>query len=334
MSANVPHSRPEQGSFDDMLSGEPVSATDWSTLAALANWLNGRGGQCIPWCSVGHEIAASGTVTLSFRHASKAQTVARIWNIHMLSDTDGATATIVINGVNKGTVIPPRTRGERRAAFAFVDELSSQTGDLVTSTVAIQATGGAITVETLAAYDDARRVLARDSTDYGVDVTTLRARQPVAAFANASVKGVCDAEKSLSSRRLGHYAWSVPTSAAISPGSTSLTALTEVPITIQSARDGTNTTEPHAVRVYAKVSSGTGKVSAVSAQGGHSTTMSITRTSFGWDSADLLVETEDLTTSTGRRSGEETVTFSAADPAGQTLSIAAILVIRSGSDKV
>ncbi len=334
MTARVPHFKPELGGFDDMRSSEPVSGSDWSTLGYLANWQNGRGGQCIPWCAVGHEVASGGSATLTFRHASKVQTVARVWSLNLLSDTDGATATITINGTNVGTVTPPRTRSERRSSYTFVEERSSQVSSTTTSTVVVAATGGDILIESLGAYDDARRTLARDSTDYGVDVTTLAARQPIVAFDYQSIKGVCDAEKSLSSRRLGHFAWGVPTSAAISPGSTSFTALFDLPVTVQSAIDGANTTENHAVMVYSRVTGGTGQVRVVSAQASDTATISITRTSFGWDTDDIEIETEDLSAANGRRSGEETLTISAADPSGQTLSIAAILVIRGGFSKV
>lgn len=334
MTGRVPHRRPELPTYDDMLSGRPVSAVDWSTLASAANWINGRGAQIIPWCAIGHTVASGSSASFLFRATPKAQSVAHVWAINMLASAAGATATVTINGTSMGVRRPATSQNNRRSSEVFLETLSAKTSSTTTYTVTVAAAGGNITVESLGMYAQARLDLAADATDLGVDITTLRARQPIRDFAYESVSGVCDAEKGMSARRIGHFAWSVPTSAAISPGSTSQTALFEIEPPAQAAVEEGATSESLTVLVYAKVTGGTGSVQVAPVQATGTATVSVTSTSFAWAADNVTIETEDLTAANGQRTGLERFTITAADPAGQTLSIAAICVVRGGSGKL
>lgn len=333
MSGEVPHRRPEIADFDDMLSGKPVSASTWVTLAKAANWISGRGGMCVPWCAVGHDVSSGSSATLNFRFTPKKSAVARVWRINMLASADGTSATVTINGTAHPVVYPATTRDDRWAAHEFVEVFSSKKTGVTTSTVQVAATGGTVTIESIGAYEQVRRILDADTADYGVDDLTMRARQPIVDFDYASIAGVCDAEKNLQARRITHFAWAVPTAAAVSPGSTTLQQLFQ-DVPVQAAHESGTTTENHAVLVYSKVDTGTGQLRVSAAQAANTTTVSITRTSYGWDAGTIEIETEDLTAANGQRSGEELLTIEAADPTGGTLSIASILIVRGGSQKV
>lgn len=549
MTGRVPHRRPELATFSDMVSGRPVSAVDWSTLANAANWINGHGGQVIPWSAVGHTISSGASESVSYRFAGTPSAVVRVWSMNMLSSAEGASAAVSINGDTATTVYPQTTTNSRRGSYVFeehlgrvVSEATGNGGSLtianhsaftegpgayrgarvfdgasgsyaaglgtaamanalkgdctitawvylesftgnpvvacwfgadadpteadnvlaqiavntsgklalfyeysigtnvsltstgtsltvdtwhriditrdtsgnvamyldgspndswtsqqlatggttaynvrigaspagaslltgrvyaltlrdveksaaaiaaesvltepdgdtigmwclhgsVTSTIEVTAAGGNITIESVGAYDQTRLELAANAHDYGIDTTTLRARQPIRDFAYESISGVCDAEKNMNARRIGHLAWSVPTSAAISPGSTSQTALFEIDPPAQAAIEN-GTSQSLVVMVYAKVTGGTGSVQVAPVQASGTATISITSTSFAWATGDVTIESEDLSAANGQRSGLERFTITAADPAAQTLSIAAIHISRGGSGKV
>ena len=59
------------------------------------------------------------------------------------------------------------------------------------------AAGGSVIVESIAMYEQTRGALDATTDDYGVDLETLRARDPIADFDFQSVAGVIDAYKNL-----------------------------------------------------------------------------------------------------------------------------------------
>lgn len=330
MSGQVPFFRPELPSFSEMLSGRPVSATDWGQLAGAVNWLRGRGGQCLPYHAVGYDIPNGGSDSLVYRWRWKRETVARVWCLNMLSGTDGATATVTINGNAYAAVTPPTDRGARRNSYVFLESLSAQSNSIGTSTVTVAASGGTITVEGVSCWGHARFNLETDATDGGVDLTTCRARQPIVYFDYTGPSGVCVAEQGINARRMGHFAWTVPTTGAITPGSTTLTSIFDLDPVVQPACEFIGDTQAALqVRVYSKVDTGTGKVRFASAQAADTTTISITSTSYSWMTAELNAKCEDLTIEDGRRGNVwESIEISAADPTGGTLRIQSIQINR------
>ncbi len=328
MTRRVPHFRPEIGTFNDMHSGDPVSAVDWATLAQAANWVHGRGAQVLPWTAVGIDVADAASKTLRYYFQSKRATVARVWSMVLLSDTEGATATVTINGTAFSAERPPTDRESQRHAFTFVEQLGAKKTGLEVSTVALAAAGGDISIESIGCFDVPRHTLDNDEVDWGVDVNRLRARQPAL---RESIGRVCDAEAHMSARRPTHAAWAVSTADGISPGSTSFTEMFNLPAPVQGAMDNGATSQNVRCYVFAKVSSGTGQIKFTAGQTADTVTIDVTQTSFDTDWANLEIETEDLTASNGRRSGLEDITVEAKDPAGQTLTIAGVYIIREGA---
>lgn len=331
MSAIVPHYRPdlEDGSIR---AGEPVGSLDWSTLAAGTNWLMGHGSVLVPWCALGLTVSSGNSATFPFRIKPKAQAVERIWCVNLRAS--GATApavTITVDGSTSRTVYPSSARNLRADSFALRHPLSAKSTTEAETTLKIETSGGGVVVESCSCYEQTRGVLASDTTDYGVDVTSLRPRQPIADLANQSIAGVCDAYKNLDARRNGLFDWSTPEASAISPGSTSATDLFALyPVIHAAIPTAGDTTATVTVAVKAKVTGGTGTVTFSSSDAGDSVSLSITATSFGWVTDTLEISAEDLSIADGRRGNAwETVRIQAQDPAGQTLSIAAISIFRS-----
>jgi hypothetical protein len=188
-----------------------------------------------------------------------------------------------------------------------------------------------MTVEAVACYGQTRATLDASTDDYGVDITTLRARQPIADFAYESVAGVIDAYKNADARRSSYFDWAIPTAVGISPGSTSLTDVFPLYPVVYPPVALTGTTETDVtVAAFAKVSGGTGTVQFDSTVAASSAALSITGTSYAWVSGTVTCSAEDLSTADSRRGAAwETVRIRASDPAAQTLSIAGLKIYRT-----
>lgn len=333
MSAAVPHRRPEIG--DVVRVSVPVSGFDWATAAALANFCNGHGGQLVPFCAIGHTISASGSGTYPFYIAPKKRAVGRVWAIHMRGSTVDTTADVTINGSSAGTVAVPTTRGEPTAPFLFYENLSAKTNTAGGVNVVIDANTGDVTVAGIECYEQTRGELDANTDDYGIDITTLRPRVPIADVNYQSVAGALDAYKNLDCRRAGFFHLSTDTSVAptITNGTAPGDALTQLPVTVTGTLDDYGaTTSSVTVAVYAQVDSGAGIVRAVSTEGGATLNLSVTGTSFAWVTGSLTVGAEDVSTTDGLRSAWtdwEDVTLTAYVTTATQIDVAAIAIVRT-----
>jgi hypothetical protein len=180
-------------------------------------------------------------------------------------------------------------------------------------------------------YEQTRATLALDTTDYGVDLTTINARQPIADFANRSLAGVIDAYDNLDARRAGLFHWTTPVAVPITFTAGSYVALFDLAPCVLLPVPGTgSTTSTVTCAAYAKVNAGTGQVRFTAGGAGGNVVLSITSTSFAWVTGSLAIDCEDLTVADGRRSGRwESLTIEGNDNTATTLSIAAISVVRT-----
>lgn len=327
--ALVPALRPSMAT-SGLLSGEPVSARDWAVLGALANYCNGRGAMLIPWSAIGCTISSGTTGVLHFFVAPKITAVERVWAVNLRASAAGASAIVTCGGASAVTVYPPTARDGRTGPFVIREQISAKTVTSADVTVSVRASGGNIVVESLAMYEQTRYSLALDTTDYGVDLGSLRTRLPIRDAANQSAAGVADAYKNLDARRAGLFYWAAPTGSAIEIESSSDTDLFPLQIPLQMAIQATGATTSFAAlaNVYAKVDSGSGSVRFTAASGDDNS-FTINSTSFAWqdDPDGVALSTEDLTLADGRRGGTwETLRFRGSVSTATTLSIAAISV--------
>ena len=331
MSRLVPHHRPEN--LRAITATEPVSAVQWATLGGLANWCRGHGGMVIPWSCIGYLVGSGTTDTLRFRFKPKFGAMRRVWRFNLSAEGEGAKATITC-GVSSATDFYPSTLlSGRRDSYTVIEDLSTIGDTTASVSVTVQATGGDITVESVSCYEETRRILGADTDDYGVDLTTLRPRQPIADFDWQGVSGVIDAYKEADARRAGFFHYSVADADALTVGSTSQTSLFPLAIPLTGAIPTTgDTTTTVTVSARAKVTGGTGVIRFVSSEAGDTEDVNVTATSFGVVSGTLTIETEDFDIADGRQSNAwEEVTITAADPAGQTISVSAIDIFREST---
>lgn len=330
MSAIVPHMRPSLDA-DSILAGLPVDDADWQALAGLANFGNGHGGMLIPWCAVGYEVASGATQTFHFYVAPKARAVERVWRVNLRASTAGTTAQVTCGGAPTVTVTPPLARDRRGGSFVFSEPLSAKTATAADATLTIKASGGSVIVESVAMYEQTRATLALDTTDYGVDLTTINARQPIADFPNRSLAGVIDAYDNLDARRAGLFHWTTPVAVPVTFTSGSYVALFDLaPCVLLPVPGAGSTTSTVTCAAYAKVNAGTGQVRFTATGAGGNVVLSITSTSFAWVTGSLAIDCEDLNVADGRRSSRwEALTIEGNDNTATTLSIAAISVVRT-----
>lgn len=335
MSALVPHARPDLE--DDIRSGVPVSRYEWATLAGLANWNMGHGSMLVPWTFIGHTVTSGGSDTFNFRIAPKAPCVQRVYRVRLRGAAAGASATVTCGTASASStgVIPTSYIGGRDS-FLFVEDLSVKTSTEANLAVTVAASGANVIVDALCVYEQTRSVLDADTDDYGVDLTTVRPRQPILISSYESIHGVVQSYQSLDARRSCLWQWSADPgpNGRITPGSTSYTDLFPLDIPIQGPLVTTgDTTVGLKVAAYARVDTGTGNVRFQTTQASGSVALDITNTgTFGWTvSADeaLTTSCEDLTAADGLQSSTfEELDVDAKDPSGGTLDIAGLAVLR------
>lgn len=330
MSAPVPHLRPTFEA-DGILSGEPVSAFDWQSMTGLANFCNGHGGMLVPWAAIGYEVAASGSAVFHFYVAPKARAVERVWCVNLRSGTAGATASVTCGSASAVTITPPVSRTRRSISYAIREPLSAKTSTAADAALTVAATGGAITVESVAVREQTRATLATDTTDYGIELGSIASRRPILDLANRSLSGVCDAYDSLDARRAGLFHWSTAVADPVEVTSGSLSNLFALSPPVLLPVPGTgDTTSTITIAAYAKVDSGSGLVKFTADGAGSTKDVTISETSFKWHTNTLAIDCEDLAKDDGRRSTRwEGLTVQADNDTATTLSIAAISVVRT-----
>lgn len=331
MTATVPHFRPDFET-DAILSGEPVSAWDWSALAGLANFAQGHGAMLIPWSAIGYRVASGASQTFHFYVAPKLPAVERVWRVTVRSGTAGATATITAGGASAVTVVPGTPR-DAATTYTIREPLSAKTSTAAGTTLVVAASGGTMRVVACAMYEQTRGGLDLDTTDYGADLGTVVVRTPILDAPSRSLSGVCDAYKNADARRAGLFHWSTPVAVPITiTGGSTTTLFTLSPPTLGPVVLTGATTVTVTVAAYAKVDSGTATVTFESDGASDTEALSITSTSFAWVTGTLTIDCEDLAVADGRRSTRwEGLTITGADATATTLSIAAISVVRAGS---
>lgn len=331
MSRLVPHMRPE---MDDLIrSTVPVSQEHWATLGGLANFCQGHGGHQIPWTAIGYTTVGGTSDIFNFRFRPKPSTVARVWRFNLRAEGTGAVATVTCGSATAVDISPPTAIEARRESYTVVETLSAKPTaavDVGGAGITVAAAGGDIVLESVSMYESTRKVLDEDTKDYGVDLASLRSRQPIADLSYQSIGGVCDAYKNIDARR-SFFHYSTPDSDPLLPGSTSDTNLFALPIPCAPAIPTTGDTTAAVLCVArAKVTGGTGTVKFVGSESGNTLTLNVTATSFGWVTGSLTIETEDLAVTDGRQSNAwEMITINAADPAAQTTSVSHLGIYRT-----
>jgi hypothetical protein len=334
MTARVAHRRP---TFDTsgIKAGLPVSADDWAQMGGCANWCSGHGGMLIPWAGLNDDLSDTEDITWHFYVGPKKRAVERVWNLSLLG---AETAEITAGGAAAVTVAVPYGAHGLVSNVRLREPLSAKTNTAGETTLrSIAAEGAGHTIYAVSMYEQTRKdLLITGSDDYGVDITTLRPRQPIFDAANRSARGVADAYKNLDARRAGvfHHPWPLSTDTSSGGLATGTASYVDIfPLHIPALGAIVNTgdvTTTFTVAAYAKVSNGSATVRFTSDQAGDTEDLTITGTSFAWVTGSLTVDAEDLTEADGRRDDVwEAINVQTNAGTATTLTVGGISILRA-----
>lgn len=287
----------------------PVSSRTWQASAYLANFLRGKGACLVPWCTPERAVTVLTSETFRFRVKPRNTAVQRVWMVLLRTTTPSGLIGVLRAPPSTGTplVITPTTSLDARIPVVYVEDLASKSnseGEIAIEFGVTNAQAGNVIVEGIACYEQDRPILTMDSTDYGVDVVTCAAAQPMYDGDYASFGGIMDSLANSDARRVGIWHWTVGASALAARSTASyadLLALSVPGLARKLARAATTGTVKWSV--YAKMSSaGTGLVRLTSSHSGISDVMSVTSTSYAWTTARTVsIDCDDMSASDGRQ---------------------------------
>lgn len=335
MAATVSHRRPEaQASAVEV--GAPVSGPrTWVPIGAMANWASGHGGMLIPWCAMSYQAEASLTYTLNFLVSPKPAAVERVWHVFARAVSGAERCTFTIGSLAAQTV--DLAQGRTQDALIFREPLAASVSavEAVSVVVAPAAAGGNVVIEGLSCYEQTRPELRLDTTDYGVDLSSLTSRQPIADISFESMRGVATAVQNMTARRSGYFHAAIPEEDPLTETDGGSSAVYPFDIPLIGAVDRTGETNTSVtVGAYMRVSAGTGegRLTVSSTNAADTVICATTSTGYEWVTETLTIETEDLADSDGLpAAGMERLTFTLDVDAGETVELAGISVIREGS---
>lgn len=325
--------RRSEGATAGLLIGSPVqAATSWSEFAGNANWVRSKGAVLVPWFSPSFTVASGTTRTFHFRVKTRDVAIERVWGFQLrrASATTATTATIKAPA-STGTAVAyavPNVR-DLLTPVSYIETVSSKATSTVDLTFDIAASGGDVELEGVGCYEQDRAGLLNDTTDFGVMIDTVRASEPILAVENQSAYGVMRALANLDARRTGIFHWSYPAEAPITRTSATLDTVLQLGVPVTGQKLNTSATLS-AVKwsCYAKVAAGSGTVKLLSSDSGVASTITVTGTSFAWQTAaDVSINCDDFAEPDGLRSSTwDELNFQIAGDGSNAISVAAVSV--------
>jgi len=298
----------------DVVSGRSVRSRTWLTAAELANWCLGQGDVLVPAYDPDQVIAAGATKTFQYRVSPNGRAVRRVWRIYIIGDTVG-TATISAGAMASRTVDVPASPSTA-VPIEYLEDLTAKSSALQTLTLTIVsgAGGGGARISGISCHESPRAVLALDTIDRGVEMTSAWAREPIDARENNSLGGIFDAEDAMSGtgnllRRTAYLGYARPDNIT-DCWSDSIGSF--VPMLIQGhilTRKimATDTARGVTFRFLCRASNATtdGEIRITNNTTAASVTLTVTDpgTTFAWFSTGLSFACEDLTVASGLPGG-------------------------------
>lgn len=325
--------RRSEGASSGLLIGAPVqAATSWSDFAGNANWIRSKGAVLVPFFSPSFTVASGTTRTFHFRVKTRDVAVERVWGflLRRASATTATTATIRAPA-STGTAVAYSVPNVRDLVMpvSYIETVSSKATSTVDLTFDIAASGGDVELEGIGCYEQDRAGLLNDTVDFGVMIDTVRAGEPIAAIENQSAYGVMRALANLDARRSGIYHWSYPAEAPITRTSATLDTVLSLGCPVQGQKLNTaDTTAAVKWSCYAKVAAGSGSVKLTTSGSGVASTITVTGTSFAWQTAaDISIYADDFGQADGRQGGAwDELNWQIAGDGTNAISVAAVSV--------
>lgn len=233
MSGGVPVRR-LVAQHDGILIGKAVRSPHLFDVGAQANWLNGRASVLIPLFDPFITVNAGATATMRWRVETRYAAIQLIWLVFARSLDGTGRASAVQLAAPTGTTLTSRVAAAAREATAplvLVQNLASQNASEVELSLDVKAIDFNCEVYGVACFEMPRLNLAQDANEYGVDLLTLGARQPIYdGAAGQSIDAVAEAVKRAKNiaRRNGMLMWAVPEASALTTTSAVLVDLATV----------------------------------------------------------------------------------------------------------
>lgn len=325
--------RRSEGATSGLLVGAPVQAGgSWSEFAGNANWIRSKGACLVPFFSPSYTIASGTTRTFHFRVKTRNVAIERVWGflVRRASSTTATTATIRAPA-STGTSVAysvPVTR-DLVQPVTYIETVASKATATVDLTFDIAASGGDVELEGVSCYEQDRAGLANDTTDFGVMIDTVRGGEPILAVENTSAYGVMRSLANLDARRTGIYHWSYPAEAPITRTTASYDTVLALGMPVCAALlNAAATTGAVKWSAYAKVAGGSGKIKLVTSDSGVSSEITVTGTSFAWQTAaDVDINCDDFAEPDGLRSSTwDELNWQIQGDGSNALSVAAVSV--------
>jgi len=326
--------RRSEGATSGLLVGAPVqAATSWSEFAGNANWIRSRGACLVPFFSPSFTVTAGSTKTFHFRVKTRDVAIERVWGFLVRRSTLATATTATIRApASTGTSVAYSVPSVRDLVMpvTYIETVASKATATVDLTFDIAASGGDVELEGISCYEQDRAGLANDTTDFGVMIDTVRGGEPILAVENLSAYGVMRSLANLDARRTGIYHWAYPAESPIQRTANTYDPVLALGMPVQAAKLlVSGVTGDVKWSCYAKVTSGTGKVNLKTSDSGVNSEISVTGTSFAWQTAaDIAINCDDFAEDDGRQGGawDEVTWEIKGGGGGDTLSVAAVSV--------
>lgn len=195
MSADVPYKRTET-QIADIVIGAPVRAQTWRELALNLHWLRAHGMHVIPCHSPQLYITATATpATLYYRIQPQGLAIGRVWVIELRQEEpSGATTPAEVKITLPNATVSTQYPGVGSGRKILYEALSAKSAAEKDVSLIFERIGGTsnVWVESVSCYELPRAVLTLDTTDYGVDLETVRPGAALRDGDNESIGAIAE----------------------------------------------------------------------------------------------------------------------------------------------
>ena len=333
MTAKVLHRRPAV-STDRIKTSLSVAAPDWLAMADAANWINGHGGQPVPFSAVTTTLTSGSFAVQATCAFSKAAVAAVVFaTFHSEGDAE---VTVQVSATGMTTTsqtvhIYGGTYGANAHAKMTAPLTSHQTPStprLVT--VSFTWVSGTVSVMGYGIHEETRALLDENATDYGVDALSLHARRSIADYAQASAGGLIEAYKNMDARRSGYYSASFESGTGLKLSATTQTDILTVHVPMLAPiRYVADTQLALTVTFKAQTDTGTATLYLDTDEAGDSVSTAVDTSTVDY-SLSVNVDAEDFSIADGRRGNAwEGLRVSYAASTGTELTLFHLTVLRT-----
>lgn len=305
MSGFPPTIRNDITNTSQVNAGRAVSSSQtWVPLADSANWLNGTGAMVIPGLAVTEDI--TGTKSLFFRYVSRAQAIGRLWNITLVSDTDGATGKFEVGSYSTGDR-SISVHSTTMTSMTLYEPFSTQGINDQQIEAKVTFNGGVTgRILSISCFEMWRPILAESFPENGVSLPSVGPRTRIYTGSASAPKSVTQVYQSMinaDARRVGFWHMALASPFTTSSGTPVQISQLSMPALARKIFRSDTVNDIY-FSAYCKVSGGTGEIKISESSHSNVTLVHFTNTSFAWTTpATISIDAEDLTEPDGLPGG-------------------------------